>query len=88
MEADMSEDLVTVYRPRDEVTANIIKITLEDAGIPAEVQPFQSSMFDGIFTLSQGAWGEVRVAQDDVERAVAVLKDYAEQNKDQEREEQ
>ena len=84
----MSEDMVTVYRTPDEVTANIIKIALEGAGIPADVQSFQSSMFDGIFTLSQGAWGEVRVAPDDVERAVAVLKEYTEQSKDQEREEQ
>lgn len=72
----MSEDLAPVYRVRDEVTGNIIKIALEEAEIPATVQAYQSSVFDGIFTNAEGVWGEVLVAPEDLERATAVLEEY------------
>ncbi len=78
----MSNDLVPVYRVRDEVTGNIIRIALEEAGIPATVQAYHSSVFDGIFTNAEGVWGEVLVAPDDYERAIAVLKEYCEGQED------
>lgn len=83
MNQEKNEDLVVVTRPQDEVTANIIKIALEDAGMPTTVQAYNSSLFDGIFTPSVGAWGEVLVAPEDADRAKAVLKQYAEGTTDQ-----
>lgn len=75
----MTEEFTAVARPQDEMTANIIKSALEDAGIAAVAHAYSSSVFDGIFTNTEGAWGEVVVSPADAERALVLLKDYAEQ---------
>ena len=77
-----TDDFVSVARPRDEVTANLIKAALEDAGIPAMVQAHHSSVFDGIFVPSEGSWGDVLVSRDHAEQATAVLKEYADASDD------
>jgi len=69
----MEEDFVAVARPRDEVSANLIRVALEDAGIEAFVQPHHSWIWDGIFTAAEGSWGAVLVAKKDAEVAVSVL---------------
>ena len=73
----MTEGFVTVYRARDETTANIVKVALEDAGITAMVRPHHTSWFDGLFVPAEGSWGDVLVPRADVERAAAILEDYA-----------
>ena len=80
----MEEDFVVVFRPRDEVTASIVKNALEDSGIAAVVRPYRSSVWDGIFVPSEGAWGDVLVPAEDAERASAVLKDHPKVQDEQE----
>ena len=74
----MSEDFVPVYSAVSEMTANIVKATLEDAGIPVVIRPRESSWFDGVFTMGTGVWGEALVPSEDVERALAIIKEYSE----------
>jgi len=83
---DMQDDFVVVYRAVDEATANIIKIALEDDGIPAVVHPYHSSWFDGVFVPADGAWGEVLVPKEDAERARALLDEYSRRKGESEQE--
>jgi hypothetical protein len=83
-----TDDFVAVARPRDEISANLIKAALEDAGIPAVVQGLHSSVWDGIFVPSEGSWGDVLVAKKDAEQALAVLEDYAKAEVDEDKEHQ
>lgn len=71
----MNTDSVPVFRARDETTANIVRLSLEDAGIDAVVRPYHTSWFDGIFVAAEGAWGEVVVRREDAEQALALLKE-------------
>jgi hypothetical protein len=73
----MSEDFVRVYSAVDEVTANLVRACLEDAGIPAFIRPRESSWFDGVFTMGSGVWGDILVPKDEVERARAIIKEYS-----------
>ena len=82
----MPEDFVSVARPRDEISANLIKAALVDAGVPAVVQAHHSSVWDGIFVPSEGSWGDVLVPKDQAEQALAVLAEYAKNNADQDKE--
>jgi len=74
----MKKEFVSIYRPLDEVTANIIKLALEEAGIRAIVRPYHSSWFDGIFVPAEGSWGEVLVPEEDADRAAALLRKHTE----------
>lgn len=74
----MSEDFVPVFSAINEVTANLVRGCLEDAGIPAVIRPRESSWFDGVFTMATGSWGEILVPGEDVERASAIIKEYSE----------
>ena len=74
----MSEEFVSIYSAIDEVTANLVRVCLEDAGIPALVRPRESSWFDGVFTMGTGIWGEVLVPGEEIERAAAIVKEYSE----------
>lgn len=71
------EDAVTVYRAIDEATANIVKIALEDAGIPAFVRPHHTSWLDGSLVPAEGSWGDVVVAPENADAALAVLEEYS-----------
>ena len=70
----VEEEFVSVYRPLDEATANIIKAALEDAGIEAIVRPHHTSWFDGVFVPAEGSWGDVLVPRGNVEEAAAILR--------------
>lgn len=74
----MSEEFVPVFAATNEVTANLVKACLEDAGIPAVIRPRESSWFDGVFTTATGVWGEVLVPGEELERAAAIVKEYSE----------
>lgn len=76
----MEEDFVAVARPRDELSANLIRVALEGAGIAAVVQPHHSWIFDGIFVAAEGSWGAVLVAKKDAEIALSVLADIEEKS--------
>lgn len=70
------EGFVAVFDAANETTANIVKATLEDEGIPAVVRPMHTSWFDGMFVPAEGRWGEVLVPEGHEERAKAVLAQY------------
>jgi len=74
----MSEEFVPVYSAVDEITANLVRSCLEEAGIPVVIRPRESSWFDGVFTVATGVWGEVLVPGDEAERASAIVKEYME----------
>lgn len=79
----VEEGFVSVYRAVNEVTANIVKSALEDAGITTVVQPNNTSWLDGALVPAEGSWGEVLVSVEDAEKAVEILEDYADgQNQD------
>lgn len=67
---------ISVYEAKDEVTANIVKAALEAAGIRAIVQPHHTSWLDGILVPAEGSWGRVLVAEENIEMANELLKDY------------
>lgn len=67
---------VSVYEAKDEVTANIVKATLEAAGITAIVEPHHTSWFDGIFVPAEGSWGRVLVPEENIEMATKLLREY------------
>ena len=68
---------VSVYRAQDEVTANIVKAALEDAGIPAFVKSYQVPWYDSALVPAKGCWGEILVREEDAERASSLLEEYA-----------
>ena len=74
----MSEEFVPVFSATNEVTANLVRACLEDAGIPAVIRPRESSWFDGVFTMATGVWGEVLVPGEELERAAAIVNEYSE----------
>jgi len=67
---------VSVCEAKDEVTANIVKATLEAAGITAIVQPHHTSWLDGALVPAEGSWGRVLVAEENIEMATELLRDY------------
>ncbi|MHB1001389.1 MAG: putative signal transducing protein [Armatimonadota bacterium] len=80
----MHDEFVPVYKATNEMSANIIKNALEDAGIQVILRPLNMSLaFDGVIALAEGFWGDVLVHKSDLERATALLEEYAE-NKSEE----
>lgn len=79
----MEDRFVAVYRALNEPTARIVKMALEDAGIPAIAQgKYGSLVYDGAIAMAEGYWGEVLVEEKNAEDAQRVLREYAEQNVD------
>lgn len=74
---------VSVFKAMDEVTANIVKLALEGAGIQAVVRARHCSWFDGIFVPAEGLWGEVLVPAADAERAAELLKEHGRAEQDE-----
>lgn len=70
------DDFVLIYKALNETEANIIKIALEDSGIPATVHPHNTSWLDGLFVSADGSWGDVLVSRKDAEQAIELLKEY------------
>ena len=71
------EQYSVVYSATDEQTANIIKIALEDEGIPVMVRPHHTSWLDGALVPAEGSWGEILVPTRDAERASTLLEEYS-----------
>lgn len=73
---DDSQPLVVVFRPADAIQAEIVRGTLEAEGIYAIVGEQVTGAYAGPFSVGEGAWGEIMVAEVDAERANALLADY------------
>jgi hypothetical protein len=70
-----------VFNPSNEYQASIVKSVLEDEGIKVIIEPMnESSSFDGVIALAEGYWGSILVHQSDVDRATAILDQYAKSN--------
>jgi len=72
----MTDKLVPVYEVLCESTGDIVKIALEEAGIPAVLQRNETSAYGQIFVAAEGSWGQVLVREADVEKARKVLEEY------------
>ena len=69
-------DLVTVKKVLDEMEGIRLKAFLENGGIECQLFSFHDSMLDGISqSWREGYWGEIRVFEEDLERAKEILAD-------------
>lgn len=70
-----------VFNPSDEYQASIVKSVLEDEGMQVIIEPMnESSSFDGVIALAEGYWGSILVHESDIDRATAILDEYAKNN--------
>jgi hypothetical protein len=67
--------LKILYCPADELLAIRIKDLLEQHGIMAMLRSFQMPWFDGITKMMRPEWGEVLVAEEDLDEAQELLND-------------
>jgi NADPH:quinone reductase-like Zn-dependent oxidoreductase len=71
---DDSIDLVSVYRASKESVADIIRALLESEGIDVIFRSNHSStVYDGIFAVSEGYWADLLVREDQAERAREII---------------
>ncbi len=83
----MTDDrkVVLLKKVLDEIEAIRIRDFLEGAGIECQVVSFHDTALDGISQVwSEGYWGELRVFEDDLEKAGQVLADLDTGQKDAE----
>jgi hypothetical protein len=66
--------VVVVYRPMDEVSARALLVTLEGAGIRAELRQFHNPW--EISWLEGRPWGEILVLEQDLKRARKVIEGF------------
>jgi hypothetical protein len=64
---------VVVWKFENYVEAAIAQAALEDTGIPAVIDSFHDSAYNGLFVFQKG-WGRVRVMEQDAERATEVIR--------------
>jgi hypothetical protein len=69
---------VPVYEAQNEVTANIVKVALENSGIPALVKPHHTSWLDGALVPAEGSWGYVLVSKENEDKASQIIKEREE----------
>ena len=70
------EKVVLLKKVFDEIEAIRLRDFLAAAGIESQVISFHDTALDGISQVwSQGYWGEVRVFQDDLDKAKEILSD-------------
>lgn len=68
--------IVTLKKVSDELEAIRIRDFLAGSGIESQIISFHDWAMDGVSQIwSQGWWGEVRVFEDELERAKQVLAD-------------
>lgn len=65
-----------MYRPKEELDALTAQAVLEAAGIKVVVRSFQIPWYDGVARFMRPEWGEVLVADEDLEAAEEVLKGF------------
>ena len=71
---------MVIYRPTDAINAEIVRGTLEAEGIFAVVGEQVTGAYEGAFSVGEGAWGDILVAQSDAARAESILADFDAQN--------
>ncbi len=64
-----------LLKPANEPEANAIKSILEENGIPAEIQSFHDTAYDGLFQVQYG-WGVIRVSEDDFVEAEKIVEEW------------
>lgn len=70
-------DVRTLYQPDDEIEALAIQSLLEEQGISCSVRRGADTAYPGIADRP-GAWGEILVAEEDLERAQVLVAEYLE----------
>lgn len=68
----------SVYRAPDEFSALAVKRVLAAEDIPSHVRSGQIPWADGIMSNLTGYWGQVLVAPEDYEQALALVTEYLE----------
>ena len=82
---DDDRKVVLLKRVLDEIEAIRIRDFLAGAGINCQVVSFHDRALDGISQVwSEGSWGEVRVFEDELEKAKQVLADLDSERNDTE----
>ena len=78
---NVNEETVEIYKPKNELEANIIRDILKQDDIESGFKSNWSSWYDGIFVSSMG-WGSIFVFKKDADRAKKLLEEYFESLKD------
>ncbi len=73
---DDDTPLVVVFRPADAIQAEIVRGALEGEGIYAVIGEQVTGAYEGAFSVGEGAWGDILVAQSDAARAESILADF------------
>jgi len=82
---DDSRNIVVLKMVLDEMEAIRIRDFLAAAGIECQVVSFHDRALDGISQVwSEGAWGELRVFEEDLDKARAIVADLENQQRDAE----
>jgi len=85
MDMDYDRKVVLLKKVLDEIEAIRIKDFLAGSGIECQVVSFHDSALDGISQVwSEGYWGELRVFEDDLEKAKRILADLESEQKNTE----
>jgi len=81
-EHGQGENLIVVYRARDEFTANIIRGILVGEGIPVTLESRQVAWMDGVMKMGEGYWGDVVVPEEHAERSRELIESYSPEQED------
>ncbi|MGD8978656.1 MAG: hypothetical protein PVH23_01130 [candidate division WOR-3 bacterium] len=74
--------LKRVYLAPDEFTAITLKEMLASRNIKAITRRFETSWLDGLPKMMKGGWGEVLVDEKDETQAEECIKEFLEQSKE------
>ena len=70
-------DLVGIRKVQTEMEGLLLTEVLNGAGIECQLFSFHDTVFDGISqNWAEGSWGEIRVFEEDKERAAELLDEY------------
>jgi len=73
---DDERKIVLLKKVLDEIEAIRLRDFLVEAGIECQVVSFHDRALDGVSQVwSEGYWGELRVFEDDLEKATHILAD-------------
>ncbi len=64
-----------LMKPANEPEAHAIKAILEENGIPAEIQSFHDTAYDGLFQAQYG-WGVIRVSEENFAEAEKIVEEW------------
>lgn len=70
---------VVLYKPKSEIEAQLLKGYLEGDGLFVVLRSYQIPMYDSIALAMRPTWGEVQVAEEDLDRARELLTAFLEE---------